>query len=242
MAVADRCVPTASPRSDDEAIASSRGEVRAGAGRTRRAQIAAEAGMSARRGAAARSDRDGDRLSSRELPEARPSRAVRDASRARRAGAPDIIVSSPLSGSVTTRLRPAARRPPGVIDLCPRRDIGGWAYMPGLASGRSASRMPPWIPSCSIDERARERWRRDTGLSLHDLVCYVSIRPVAHSRNGPVRPEQASSSRLATRRPCGSRASGSRPDRHARCRRRRHRDRPAFVLQIGEVRSRTFAS
>src|SRR5829696_3263449 len=160
---------------DDEAIAARR-RVKSAlelAG-TRRAQIAAEAGMSAAAALLRRSERDGDRLKldGAVLTAEAVRAAVRDACQAHAAPAPpDIIVSSPWSGfGHDPGSGPLPANLPIVIDLWPRDESSGcWADMARTFV----------VGEVSEAVRAHEVLVRAafapgiTGRELHGLVCDV---------------------------------------------------------------------
>jgi Xaa-Pro aminopeptidase len=180
---------------DDEAIAGRRRVKSAPelAG-TRRAQVAAEAGMSAAAALLRRSDRDGDRLElDGEVLTAETVRAaVRDACQAHAAPTPpDIIVSSPWSGfGHDPGSGPLPADLPIVIDLWPRDEMSGcWADMTRTFVVGEISEEVRSMESLVLDaiERAREAVAPGiTGRELHDLVCDV-FEPAGYrtQRNGP---------------------------------------------------------
>ena len=161
---------------------------------TRRAQIAAEAGMSAAAGLLRRSDRDGDRLKlDGEVLTAEAVRAaVRDVCQAHGAPAPpDIIVSSPWSGyGHDPGSGPLPADLPIVIDLWPRDETSGcWADMTRTFVVGEISEQVRSMESLVLDafERARDAVAPGiTGRALHDLVCDV-FEPAGYrtQRNGP---------------------------------------------------------
>ena len=180
---------------DDDAIAARRRVKSAPelAG-TRRAQIAAEAGMSAAAALLRRSDRDGDRLKlDGEVLTAEAVRAaVRDVCQAHGAPAPpDIIVSSPWSGfGHDPGSGPLPADLPIVIDLWPRDEESGcWADMTRTFVVGEISEQVRSMESLVLEaiERAREAVAPGiTGRELHDLVCDV-FEPAGYrtQRNGP---------------------------------------------------------
>ena len=161
---------------------------------TRRAQIAAEAGMSAAAGLLRRSDRDGDRLKlDGEVLTAEAVRAaVRDVCQAHGAPAPpDIIVSSPWSGyGHDPGSGPLPADLPIVIDLWPRDETSGcWADMTRTFVVGEISEQVRSMESLVLEafERARDAVAPGiTGRALHDLVCDV-FEPAGYrtQRNGP---------------------------------------------------------
>ena len=161
---------------------------------TRRAQVAAEAGMSAAAGLLRRSDRDGDRLKlDGEVLTAEAVRAaVRDVCQAHGAPAPpDIIVSSPWSGyGHDPGSGPLPADLPIVIDLWPRDETSGcWADMTRTFVVGEISEQVRSMESLVLDafERARDAVGPGiTGRALHDLVCDV-FEPAGYrtQRNGP---------------------------------------------------------
>ena len=161
---------------------------------TRRAQVAAEAGMSAAAGLLRRSDRDGDRLKlDGEVLTAEAVRAaVRDVCQAHGAPAPpDIIVSSPWSGyGHDPGSGPLPADLPIVIDLWPRDETSGcWADMTRTFVVGEISEQVRSMESLVLDafERARDAVAPGiTGRALHDLVCDV-FEPAGYrtQRNGP---------------------------------------------------------
>ncbi len=161
---------------------------------TRRAQIAAEAGMSAAAALLQRSDRDGDRLKlDGEVLTAEAVRAaVRDVCQAHGAPAPpDIIVSSPWSGyGHDPGSGPLPADLPIVIDLWPRDEASGcWADMTRTFVVGEISEQVRSMESLVLEaiERAREAVAPGiTGRALHDLVCDV-FEPAGYrtQRNGP---------------------------------------------------------
>ena len=161
---------------------------------TRRAQIAAEAGMSAAAGLLRRSDRDGDRLKlDGEVLTAEAVRAaVRDVCQAHGAPAPpDIIVSSPWSGyGHDPGSGPLPADLPIVIDLWPRDETSGcWADMTRTFVVGETSEQVRSMESLVLEaiERARDAVAPGiTGRALHDLVCDV-FEPAGYrtQRNGP---------------------------------------------------------
>jgi Xaa-Pro aminopeptidase len=180
---------------DEDAIAARR-RVKSGpelAG-TRRAQIAAEAGMSAAAALLRRSDRDGDRLKlDGEVVTAEAVRAaVRDVCQAHGAPAPpDIIVSSPWSGyGHDPGSGPLPANLPIVIDLWPRDETSGcWADMTRTFVVGEISEQVRSMESLVLEaiERARDAVAPGiTGRELHDLVCDV-FEPAGYrtQRNGP---------------------------------------------------------
>jgi Xaa-Pro aminopeptidase len=160
---------------------------------TRRAQIAAEAGMSAAAALLRRSDRDGDRLKlDGEVLTAEAVRAaVRDVCQAHGAPAPpDIIVSSPWSGfGHDPGSGPLPADLPIVIDLWPRDETSGcWADMTRTFVVGEISEQVRSMESLVLEsiERAREAVAAGiTGRELHDLVCDV-FEPAGYrtQRNG----------------------------------------------------------
>ena len=161
---------------------------------TRRAQIAAEAGMSAAAGLLRRSDRDGDRLKlDGEVLTAEAVRAaIRDVCQAHGAPAPpDIIVSSPWSGyGHDPGSGPLPADLPIVIDLWPRDETSGcWADMTRTFVVGETSEQVLSMESLVLEaiERARDAVAPGiTGRALHDLVCDV-FEPAGYrtQRNGP---------------------------------------------------------
>ena len=161
---------------------------------TRRAQVAAEAGMSAAAGLLRRSDRDGARLKlDGEVLTAEAVRAaVRDVCQAHGAPAPpDIIVSSPWSGyGHDPGSGPLPADLPIVIDLWPRDETSGcWADMTRTFVVGEISEQVRSMESLVLDafERARDAVAPGiTGRALHDLVCDV-FEPAGYrtQRNGP---------------------------------------------------------
>ena len=161
---------------------------------TRRAQIAAEAGMSAAAGLLRRSDRDGDRLKlDGEVLTAEAVRAaVRDVCQAHGAPAPpDIIVSSPWSGyGHDPGSGPLPADLPIVIDLWPRDETSGcWADMTRTFVVGEISEQVRSMESLVLEaiEGARDAVTPGiTGRALHDLVCDV-FEPAGYrtQRNGP---------------------------------------------------------
>ena len=161
---------------------------------TRRAQVAAEAGMSAAAGLLRRSDRDGDRLKlDGEVLTAEAVRAaVRDVCQAHGAPAPpDIIVSSPWSGyGHDPGSGPLPADLPIVIDLWPRDETSGcWADMTRTFVVGEISEQVRSMESLVLDafELARDAVAPGiTGRALHDLVCDV-FEPAGYrtQRNGP---------------------------------------------------------
>ena len=161
---------------------------------TRRAQIAAEAGMSAAAALLRRSDRDGDRLKlDGEVLTAEAVRAaVRDVCQAHGAPAPpDIIVSSPWSGyGHDPGSGPLPADLPIVIDLWPRDETSGcWADMTRTFVVGEISEQVRSMESLVLEafERARDAVAPGiTGRALHDLVCDV-FEPAGYrtQRNGP---------------------------------------------------------
>ena len=161
---------------------------------TRRAQIAAEAGMSAAAGLLRRSDRDGDRLKlDGEVLTAEAVRAaIRDVCQAHGAPAPpDIIVSSPWSGyGHDPGSGPLPADLPIVIDLWPRDETSGcWADMTRTFVVGGISEQVRSMESLVLEaiERARDAVAPGiTGRALHDLVCDV-FEPAGYrtQRNGP---------------------------------------------------------
>lgn len=161
---------------------------------TRRAQVAAEAGMSAAAGLLRRSDRDGDRLKlDGEVLTAEAVRAaVRDVCQAHGAPAPpDIIVSSPWSGyGHDPGSGPLPADLPIVIDLWPRDETSGcWADMTRTFVVGEISEQVRSMESLVLEafERARDAVAPGiTGRALHDLVCDV-FEPAGYrtQRNGP---------------------------------------------------------
>ena len=161
---------------------------------TRRAQIAAEAGMSAAAALLQRSDRDGDRLKlDGEVLTAEAVRAaVRDVCQAHGAPAPpDIIVSSPWSGyGHDPGSGPLPADLPIVIDLWPRDETSGcWADMTRTFVVGEISEQVRSMESLVLEaiERARDAVAPGiTGRALHDLVCDV-FEPAGYrtQRNGP---------------------------------------------------------
>ena len=161
---------------------------------TRRAQIAAEAGMSAAAELLRRSDRDGDRLKlDGEVLTAEAVRAaVRDVCQAHGAPAPpDIIVSSPWSGyGHDPGSGPLPADLPIVIDLWPRDETSGcWADMTRTFVVGEISEQVRSMESLVLEaiERARDAVAPGiTGRALHDLVCDV-FEPAGYrtQRNGP---------------------------------------------------------
>ena len=180
---------------DDDAIAARRRVKSAPelAG-TRRAQVAAEAGMSAAAGLLRRSDRDGDRLKlDGEVLTAEAVRAaVRDVCQAHGAPAPpDIIVSSPWSGyGHDPGSGPLPADLPIVIDLWPRDETSGcWADMTRTFVVGEISEQVRSMESLVLDALERARGAVGpgiTGRALHDLVCDV-FEPAGYrtQRNGP---------------------------------------------------------
>ena len=161
---------------------------------TRRAQVAAEAGMSAAAVLLRRSDRDGDRLKlDGEILTAEAVRAaVRDVCQAHGAPAPpDIIVSSPWSGyGHDPGSGPLPADLPIVIDLWPRDETSGcWADMTRTFVVGEISEQVRSMESLVLEafERARDAVAPGiTGRALHDLVCDV-FEPAGYrtQRNGP---------------------------------------------------------
>lgn len=161
---------------------------------TRRAQVAAEAGMSAAAGLLRRSDRDGDRLKlDGEVLTAEAVRAaVRDVCQAHGAPAPpDIIVSSPWSGyGHDPGSGPLPADLPIVIDLWPRDETSGcWADMTRTFVVGEISEQVRSMESLVLEafELARDAVAPGiTGRALHDLVCDV-FEPAGYrtQRNGP---------------------------------------------------------
>jgi Xaa-Pro aminopeptidase len=180
---------------DDEAI-SARRRVKSApelAG-TRRAQIAAEAGMSAAAALLRQSESDGDRLKlDGDVLTAEAVRAaVRDACQSHGAPAPpDIIVSSPWSGfGHDPGSGPLPADLPIVIDLWPRDEMSGcWADMTRTFVVGEINEQVRSMESLVLE--ALERTRQAvapgiTGRELHDLVCDV-FEPAGYrtQRNGP---------------------------------------------------------
>ena len=161
---------------------------------TRRAQIAAEAGMSAAAGLLRQSGREGERLElDGEVLTAEAVRAaVRDVCQAHGAPAPpDIIVSSPWSGyGHDPGSGPLPADLPIVIDLWPRDETSGcWADMTRTFVVGEISEQVRSMESLVLEaiERAREAVAPGiTGRALHDLVCDV-FEPAGYrtQRNGP---------------------------------------------------------
>ncbi len=180
---------------DDDAIAARRRVKSAPelAG-TRRAQIAAEAGMSAAAALLRRSDRDGDRLKldGEVLTSEAVRAAVRDVCQAHGAPAPpDIIVSSPWSGfGHDPGSGPLPADLPIVIDLWPRDEESGcWADMTRTFVVGEISEQVRAMEALVVEaiEKAREAVAPGiTGRELHDLVCDV-FEPAGYrtQRNGP---------------------------------------------------------
>ena len=161
---------------------------------TRRAQIAAEAGMSAAAGLLRQSGREGERLElDGEVLTAEAVRAaVRDVCQAHGAPAPpDIIVSSPWSGyGHDPGSGPLPADLPIVIDLWPRDETSGcWADMTRTFVVGEISEQVRSMESLVLEaiERAREAVTPGiTGRAMHDLVCDV-FEPAGYrtQRNGP---------------------------------------------------------
>jgi Xaa-Pro aminopeptidase len=161
---------------------------------TRRAQIAAEAGMGAAAALLRRSDRDGDRLEldGEALTAEAVRAAVRDVCQAHGAPAPpDIIVSSPWSGyGHDPGSGPLPANLPIVIDLWPRDETSGcWADMTRTFVVGEISEQVRSMESLVLEaiERARDAVAPGiTGRELHDLVCDV-FEPAGYrtQRNGP---------------------------------------------------------
>jgi Xaa-Pro aminopeptidase len=161
---------------------------------TRRAQIAAEAGMGAAAALLRRSGRDGDRLEldGEALTAEAVRAAVRDVCQAHGAPAPpDIIVSSPWSGyGHDPGSGPLPANLPIVIDLWPRDETSGcWADMTRTFVVGEISEQVRSMESLVLEaiERARDAVAPGiTGRELHDLVCDV-FEPAGYrtQRNGP---------------------------------------------------------
>ena len=160
----------------------------------RRAQVAAEAGMSAAAELLRRAVPDGDRLTvDGEVLTAEVVRAaVRDACRALDAPTPpDIIVSSPWSGfGHDPGSGPLPVDLPIVIDLWPRDEASGcWADMTRTFVVGEISDQVRAMEALVVEaiEKAREAVAPGiSGLELHDLVCDV-FEPAGYrtQRNGP---------------------------------------------------------
>ena len=180
---------------DDEAIAARRRVKSAPelAG-TRRAQIAAEAGMSAAVALLRQSESDGDRLKldGQVLTAEAVRAAVRDACQSHDAPAPpDIIVSSPWSGfGHDPGSGPLPADLPIVIDLWPRDEMSGcWADMTRTFVVGEISEQVRSMESLVLEaiERTRQAVAPGiTGRELHNLVCDV-FEPAGYrtQRNGP---------------------------------------------------------
>ena len=180
---------------DDEAIAARRRVKSAPelAG-TRRAQIAAEAGMSAAAALLRQSEGDGDRLKldGQVLTAEAVRAAVRDACQSHGAPAPpDIIVSSPWSGfGHDPGSGPLPADLPIVIDLWPRDEMSGcWADMTRTFVVGEISEQVRSMESLVLEaiERTRQAVAPGiTGRELHNLVCDV-FEPAGYrtQRNGP---------------------------------------------------------
>ena len=160
----------------------------------RRAQVAAEAGMSAAAELLRRAVPDGDRLTvDGEVLTAEAVRAaVRDACQALDAPTPpDIIVSSPWSGfGHDPGSGPLPVDLPIVIDLWPRDETSGcWADMTRTFVVGEISDQVRALEALVVEaiEKAREAVTPGiTGRELHDLVCDV-FEPAGYrtQRNGP---------------------------------------------------------
>ena len=160
----------------------------------RRAQIAAEAGMSAAAELLRRAMPDGDRLTVEgEVLTAEVVRAaVRDVCQALDAPTPsDIIVSSPGSGfGHDPGSGPLPLDLPIVIDLWPRDEASGcWADMTRTFVVGEISEQVRAMEALVVEalEKAREAVAPGiTGRELHDLVCDV-FEPAGYrtQRNGP---------------------------------------------------------
>ena len=180
---------------DDEAIAARRRVKSAPelAG-TRRAQIAAEAGMSAAAALLRQSEGDGDRLKldGQVLTAEAVRAAVRDACQSHGAPAPpDIIVSSPWSGfGHDPGSGPLPADLPIVIDLWPRDEMSGcWADMTRTFVVGEISEQVRSMESLVLEaiERTSQAVAPGiTGRELHNLVCDV-FEPAGYrtQRNGP---------------------------------------------------------